>query len=424
VRDRGETARAIEAVWRIESAKLIARITRLVGDIGTAEDIAQDTFVAALKRWPQSGVPDNPGAWLMATARFLAIDLIRRRDRLAEKQAELGPPADSMTVDYVAAATTDDIGDDLLGLMFMACHPALSSDARVTLTLRLLGGLTTAEIARAFLVSEVTIAQRIVRAKRTLAATNVRFELPDRGERSIRLASVREVIYLVFNEGYAAAAGDHWMRAELCAEAMRLGRVLVVVTPDDPESHALISLMELQASRARARTGPDGEPVVLLEQNRGLWDRILIHRGLAALERVAQLGGSLGPYALQAALAACHARATRPEDTDWQRIAALYDALSQIAPSPVVEVNRAVALGMAFGPQVGLDLADELTTVPALTGYYLLPSVRGDLLRRLGRYGEAEADFIRAAALTSNARERTLLLRRAEECSQAARHGS
>jgi predicted RNA polymerase sigma factor len=359
----------------------------------------------------------------MATARFLAIDLIRRRDRLAEKQAELVPPADSMTVDYVAAATTDDIGDDLLGLMFMACHPALSSDARVTLTLRLLGGLTTAEIARAFLVSEVTIAQRIVRAKRTLAATNVRFELPDRGERSIRLASVREVIYLVFNEGYAAAAGDHSMRAELCAEAMRLGRLLVAVTPDDPESHGLIALMELQASRARARTGPDGEPVVLLEQNRGLWDRILIHRGLAALERVAQLGGSLGPYALQAALAACHARAVRAEDTDWQRIAALYDALSQIAPSPVVEVNRAVALAMAFGPQLGLDLADELTSVPALSGYYLLPSVRGDLLRRLGRYGEAEADFIRAAALTSNARERTLLLSRAEECSQAARHG-
>jgi RNA polymerase sigma factor (sigma-70 family) len=422
VSDRADTARVIEAVWRMESAKLIAHITRLVGDIGTAEDIAQDTFVAALKRWPQSGVPDNPGAWLMATARFLAIDLIRRRDRLAEKQAALAPPSDSMTVDYVAAAA-DDIGDDLLGLMFMACHPVLSSDARVTLTLRLLGGLTTAEIARAFLVSEVTVAQRIVRAKRTLAATNVRFEMPDRGQREPRLASVREVIYLVFNEGYAAAAGDHWMRAELCAEAMRLGRVLVALTPDDPESHALIALMELQASRARARTDADGQPVLLLDQNRGRWDQILIHRGLAALERVEQLGGSLGPYALQAALAACHARATRPEDTDWHRIVALYDALSQIAPSPVVEVNRAVALAMAFGPQVGLDLADELTSVPALTGYYLLPSVRGDLLRRLGRYGEAEADFIRAAALTSNARERTLLLSRAEECSQAALHG-
>jgi RNA polymerase sigma factor (sigma-70 family) len=417
---RGDTARAIEAVWRIESAKLIARVTRLVGDIGTAEDIAQDTFVAALKRWPQSGVPDNPGAWLMATARFLAIDTIRRRDRLAEKHAELAPPSAAVTVDYVAAAS-DDIGDDLLGLMFMACHPALSSDARVTLTLRLLGGLTTAEIARAFLVSEATVAQRIVRAKRTLAATHVRFELPDRGERSTRLVSVREVIYLVFNEGYAAAAGDDWMRSELCAEAMRLGRVLVALTPDDPESHALISLMELQASRAKARTAADGQPVLLLEQNRGLWDQILIRRGLAALERVEQLGGSLGPYALQAALAACHARARRPEDTDWQRIAALYDALSQIAPSPVVEVNRAVALAMAFGPAVGLDLADELTSVPSLAGYYLLPSVRGDLLRRMGRHAEAETEFLRAASLTSNARERTLLLRRAGESSHAAR---
>jgi RNA polymerase sigma-70 factor (ECF subfamily) len=419
VPERRDTTRAIEAVWRIESAKLIARVTRLVGDIGTAEDIAQDAFVAALKRWPQSGVPDNPGAWLMATARFLAIDTIRRRDRLAEKQATLAPRSDSVTVDYLAA--TDDIGDDLLGLMFMACHPVLSSEARVTLTLRLLGGLTTAEIARAFLVAETTIAQRIVRAKRTLAATHVRFELPDRSERSTRLDSVREVIYLVFNEGYAAAAGDNWMRTELCAEAMRLGRVLVALTPDDPESHALISLMELQASRAKARAEPDGQPVLLLDQDRTRWDRILIRRGLAALGEVERLGGSLGPYALQAALAACHARATRPEDTDWERIAALYDALSQIAPSPVVEVNRAVALAMAFGPQVGLDLADELTSVSALAGYYLLPSVRGDLLRRVGRFAEAETELLRAAMLTSNARERNLLLCKARECAQAAR---
>jgi RNA polymerase sigma factor (sigma-70 family) len=411
-----DAARAIEAVWRIESAKVIARVARLVGDIGTAEEIAQDTFVAALKRWPQSGVPDNPGAWLMATARFLAIDAIRRRDRLAEKQAELGPPPESIVVDF-DAIVSDDIGDDLLGLMFMACHPALPPESRVALTLRLLGGLTTSEIARAYLTSEVAVAQRIVRAKRTLAAANVRFELPDESERIARLASVREVIYLVFNEGYTASAGDDWMRAELCAEAMRLGRVLATLNAEDPETHGLVALMELQASRNRARTGPDGEPVLLLDQNRGLWDQLLIRRGLAALEQADRLGGALGPYALQAAIAACHAQARRAEDTDWQRIAALYDALSQIAPSPVVEVNRAVALGMAFGPEVGLELADELAAVPALAQYHLLPSVRGDLLEKLGRFDEAEAEFVRAASLTSNARERAVLLDRAAACS-------
>lgn len=418
-----DAARAIEAVWRIESAKVVARVTRLVGDIGTAEEIAQDTFVAALKRWPQSGVPDNPGAWLMATARFLAIDAIRRRDRLAEKQAELGPPSESTVVDF-DAIVSDDIGDDRLGLMFMACHPALSPESRVALTLRLLGGLTTSEIARAYLTSEVAVAQRIVRAKRTLAATKVRFELPDESERSARLESVREVIYLVFNEGYTASAGDDWMRAELCAEAMRLGRVLATLTPEDPETHGLVALMELQASRNRARTGPDGEPVLLLDQNRGLWDQLLIRRGLAALERADRRGGALGPYALQAGIAACHARARSAEETDWQRIAALYDALSQIAPSPVVEVNRAVALGMAFGAHVGLELADELTAVPALAQYHLLPSVRGDLLEKVGRFDEAAAEFVRAASLTSNARERTVLLDRAAACSTAARDGT
>ncbi len=416
-----DPAAAIDAVWRIESAKVIARVTRLVGDIATAEDIAQDTFVAALKRWPQSGIPDNPGAWLMATARYLAIDAIRRRDRLAEKHAELGPPPESTIVEF-DEIVSDDIGDDLLGLVFMACHPVLSAEGRVALTPRLLGGLTTAEIARAYLTTDVTIAQRIVRAKRTLAATNVRFELPDANQRSARLSSVREVIYLVFNEGYTASAGDDWMRAELCAEAMRLGRVLATLTPEDPETHGLVSLMELQASRGRARTGPEGEPVLLLDQNRGLWDQLLIRRGLEALERAHHLGGSLGPYALQAAIAACHARAARAEDTDWRRIAALYDALSQIAPSPVVEVNRAVALAMAFGPAVGLELADELTAIPELARYHLLPSVRGDLLEKLGRFDEAEAEFTRAASLTSNARERSVLLDRGSACAAAARH--
>ena len=412
-----EPIRSIDAVWRIESARVIAHVMRLVGDLGTAEDIAQDTFVAALKRWPQSGVPENPGAWLMATARFLAIDVIRRRDRLAQKQAAIAQVPESTTFDV--DAFDDDIGDELLGLIFMACHPILSPDARAALTLRLLGGLTTAEIARAYLTTEVAIAQRIVRAKRTLAAANVRFELPDRTERAARMASVLEIIYLIFNEGYAATAGDDWMRAELCSEAMRLGRVLAGVVPDDPEVHGLVALMELHASRTRARTDPDGQAVLLLDQQRGLWDQLLIRRGLAALGRAEELGGALGPYALQAAIAACHARARTADETDWQRIAALYDALSRVAPSPVVEVNRAVALAMAFGPSVGLELADELVAVPELEHYHLLPGVRADLLDKLGRYAEARTEFLRAASLTHNTREQAVLLARAAACAAA-----
>jgi RNA polymerase sigma factor (sigma-70 family) len=406
--------RTIEAVWRIESSKVIARLTRLVGDLATAEELAQDTFEAALRRWPRVGIPDNPGGWLMATAKFLSVDLIRRRDRLAEKHAELGVPVDAIEVDF-DAGLDDTIGDDLLGLIFMSCHPILPEDGRVALTLRLLGGLTTAEIARAFLVPEATIAQRIVRAKRTLAAANVRFELPDAAERIGRLASVLEVVYLIFNEGYAASAGDDWMRAELASEAMRLGRVIVGLVPDEPEAHGLLALMEIQASRNRARRGSDGQPVLLLDQNRGLWDQILIRRGLAGLARVDELGGRSGPYALQAAIAGCHAVARRAEDTDWGRIAALYDALSQVAPSPVVEVNRAVALGMAFGPDVGLELADQLVDVPVLARYHLLYAVRGDLLAKLGRHDEAAASFRHAAELTRNASERAVLSRRAEE---------
>jgi RNA polymerase sigma factor (sigma-70 family) len=408
--------KTIETVWRMESAKVIARVARLVGDVGLAEDIAQDAFVAAMKRWPESGVPDNPGAWLTSTARFLAIDVIRRNDRLAARRPQLQVP-DRVDVDFDAA--TDDVGDDLLGLMFMACHPVLSHDARVALTLRLLGGLRTDEIARAFLVPEATIAQRIVRAKRTLSAARVVFEVPDRAARTERTPSVLEVLYLVFNEGYAATAGDDWLRAELCHEAMRLGRVLATLVPDDPEVHGLLALMELQASRLRARTAVDGTPVLLLDQNRGLWDQLLIRRGLAALDRVDALGGTLGPYALQAAIAACHARARTAADTDWARIAALYDALSQVAPSAVVEVNRAVALSFAFSPEVGLALADELVDVPALRQYHLLPVVRGDLLAKLGRHVEAEAEFRRAAAMTRNSRERAVLLGRAEESAAA-----
>jgi RNA polymerase sigma factor (sigma-70 family) len=404
--------RTVEAIWRMESAKVTARLARLVGDVGVAEDLAQDTVVAALRRWPRSGVPDNPGAWLMATARYLAIDFLRRRDRLGEKYAALGPPPAAI-VDQVDAVLEEDLGDDLLGLVFMACHPVLSPEARVALTLRLLGGLKTDEIARAYLVAEATVAQRIVRAKRTLAEARVRFAVPDRAERSARLGSVLEVVYLIFNEGYAATSGDDWMRVELCADAMRLGRVLAELVPDEPEVHGLVALMELQASRVRARTGPDGEPVLLLDQNRGLWDQVLIRRGLDALDRAEALGGALGTYALQAAIAACHARARTAEATEWDRIAALYDALSQVAPSPVVEVNRAVALSMAFGPEVGLALADELTAVPALADYHLLPGVRGDLLAKLGRHAEAQAEFLRAASLTRNARERRVLLDRA-----------
>jgi RNA polymerase sigma factor (sigma-70 family) len=394
-----DTHRAIEAVWRIESPRLIAGLTRIVGDIGTAEDLAQDALVIALERWPVSGVPDRPGAWLMATAKHRAIDLLRRKTRLARKHAELGRELEARVDASVAeleAAIEDDIGDDLLRLIFTACHPVLSTDARVALTLRLLGGLTTAEIARAFLASEPTIAQRIVRAKRTLAEARVPFEVPREAERAARLASVLEVIYLIFNEGYAATSGDDWIRPELCEDALRLGRILAGLMPNEPEVHGLVALMEIQASRLKARTGPSGEPVLLLDQDRGRWDQLMIRRGLAALERAEKLGGALGPYALQAAIAACHAQARTPEDTDWARIAALYNALAGITPSPIVELNRAVAVAMAFGPDAGLAIVDALKSEPTLAGYHLLPSVRGDLLLKLGRGDEARAEIAAA----------------------------
>ena len=408
--------RAIEAVWRIESARLIAGLARLVRDVGLAEDLAQDALVAALERWPQSGIPERPGAWLMATARHRAIDQFRRSTLLADKHEELGRELETAAEPDLEAALDDEVGDDLLRLVFVACHPVLSREARIALTLRLLGGLTTGEIARAFLVPEATVAQRIVRAKRTLAATRVPFEVPRGGELAARLASVLEVVYLVFNEGYSATAGTDWVRPALCAEALRLGRILAVLAPEEPEVHGLVGLMEIQASRLRARTGPDGEPVLLLDQDRGRWDHLLIRRGLAALARAEELGGALGPYALQAAIAACHARARTAAETDWGRIAALYDALAELAPSPVVELNRAVALAMAFGPAAGLELVDGLASEPALAGYHLLPSVRGDLLARLGRLEEARVEFLRAAALTSNERERELLEGRAAAC--------
>ncbi len=415
--------RTIDAIWSIESAKVIARVARMVGDVGVAEELAQDALVAALERWPQSGVPDNPGAWLMTTAKNRAIDLLRRRERLDSRHEEVGRELtlqqDLAIADPNAALgadVDDDVGDDLLRLMFIACHPVLSPEARVALTLRLLGGLKTEEIARAFLVPEPTVAQRIVRAKRTLAAARVPFELPARGELNERLASVLEVIYLVFNEGYSATAGDDWLRPELCNEALRLGRVLAQLAPTEPEVHGLVALMEIQASRSGARTGPTGEPILLLDQNRGLWNQLQIRRGLAALERAEALGGALGPYALQGAIAACHARARTGDETDWERLAALYEALAQLAPTPVVELNRAVALSMAFGPATGLELIDQLTDEPSLQGYHLLPSVRGDLLAKLGRTAEARREFERAASLTRNARERTLLLARAAQC--------
>jgi len=414
------THRAIETVWRIESARLIAGLARVVRDVGLAEELAQDALVAALERWPGSGVPDNPGAWLMATAKHRAIDLLRRKERLARKHEELGRELQAqqeMAVpDSDGVDGDSDVGDDLLRLMFVSCHPVLSTEARTALTLRLLGGLTTEEIARAFLVPEPTVAQRIVRAKRTLAAARVPFEVPRGAELAARLASVLEVIYLVFNEGYAATAGDDWMRPALCEDALRLGRILAELAPDEPEVHGLVALMEIQASRARARTGPTGEPVLLLDQDRGRWDHLLIRRGLAALARAEALGGALGPYALQAAIAACHAQARTATDTDWARIAALYDALAQLAPSPVVELNRAVALAMAFGPAAGLEIVDALRSEPSLRAYHLLPSVRGDLLARVGRLDEARAEFERAASLTRNQRERTLLLERAAAC--------
>jgi RNA polymerase sigma-70 factor (ECF subfamily) len=410
--------RAIEAVWRIESARLVAGLARMVRDVGLAEDLAQDALLAALERWPQSGIPDNPGAWLMATAKNRAIDLMRREKTFERKQEELARDVGiQMAMDRAEfdAAVDDEVGDDLLGLIFTCCHPLLSADARVALTLRLLGGLTTPEIARAFLVKESTIAQRLVRAKRTLRDAKVPFEVPSGAELDVRLPSVLEVIYLVFNEGYAASAGEDWIRPSLCEEALRLGRILAELAPHQPEVHGLIGLLEIQASRGAARLGPGGEPVLLLDQDRSRWDLLLIGRGLRALERAEGLRGPLGPYGLQAAIAACHARARTAEETDWVRIAALYDALSQIAPSPVVELNRAVALTMAFGPEVGLELLDRIAAEPALAGYHLLPSVRGDTLAKLGRHEEAAVEFNRAASLTENARERELLLARAEQ---------
>jgi RNA polymerase sigma factor (sigma-70 family) len=410
------THRVVEAVWRIESAKLVAALARVTGDVGLAEELAQDALVAALERWPQTGVPDKPAAWLMATAKHRAVDVFRRSERLQRKTAELGRELVEAEEPDWAAALDQVVEDDLLRLVFTACHPVLSREARVALTLRLLGGLTTAEIARAFLVPESTVAQRVVRAKRTLAAAHVPFELPTAADLPARLASVLEVVYLVFNEGYAATAGTDWTRPELCSEALRLGRVLAELTPQESEVHGLVALMELQASRVRARTGPDGAPVLLLDQDRARWDHVLIGRGLAALRRAEQTGAGLGPYGLQAAIAACHARARTAEETDWVRIAALYEALAELAPSPVVELNRAVAISRAYGPAAGLAIVDALTGVPALRGYHLLPAARGDLLLRLGRTAEARAEFEQAAGLTRNERERALLLDRAANC--------
>jgi len=409
-----DTHTAIETVWRMESARVIAGVAGLVRDVGIAEELAQDALVAALEQWPESGVPRNPGAWLMTTAKRRAIDLIRRNERYERKLAELGRDLQLDADDE--GVLVDHIEDDLLRLVFVSCHPVLSTEARVALTLRLLGGLTTDEIARAFLVSESTVAQRIVRAKRTLADANVPFEVPEEAQRAERLASVLEVIYLIFNEGYSATAGDDWVRPGLCDEALRLGRILAELMPKEPEVHGLVALMEIQASRLRARIGPTGEPVLLLDQDRRRWDQLLIRRGLAALDRAQALGGSAGPYALQAAIAACHARARTAEETDWTLIAALYEALARLAPSPVVELNRAVALGMAYGPAAGLELVDALDEEQSLAGYHLLPSVRGDLLVKLGRLAEARTEFERAASLTRNARERKLLLDRAAAC--------
>ncbi|NUR86614.1 MAG: RNA polymerase sigma factor [Nonomuraea sp.] len=405
--------RVIETVWRMEAARLIAGLAGLVRDVGLAEELAQDALVAALEQWPESGVPRNPGAWLMTVSKRRAIDLIRRNERLARNLAELGHRLETGE----EPPEPDEIEDDLLRLVFTACHPALSMEARVALTLRVLGGLSTDEIARAFLVPEPTAAQRIVRAKRTLAEREIPFEVPQGAELAGRLASVLEVIYLIFNEGYSATAGDDWMRPGLCEDALRLGRVLAGLMPAEPEVHGLVALMEIQASRSAARVGPSGEPVLLLAQNRAKWDRLLIGRGLAALARAEELAGATpGPYALQAAIAACHARAVDPDDTDWVRIAALYESLARQARSPVVELNRAVALSMAYGPATGLELLDQIVDEPALKGYHLLPSVRGDLLFKLGRLPEARAEFERAASMTRNAREQALLRERAAAC--------
>ena len=413
------THRVVDAVWRMESARIVAVLTRVTGDVGLAEDLAQDALVAALERWPQTGVPDKPGAWLMATAKHRAIDTFRRAERLERKTALLGRELEEADEPDWAAALDEVVEDDVLRLVLISCHPVLSREARVALTLRLIGGLSTDEIARAFLVAESTVAQRIVRAKRTLTAAHVPFEVPTGAEFTARLASVLEVIYLVFNEGYAATSGQDWVRPALCQEAMRLGRVLAELTPAEPEVHGLVALMQIQASRLPARVNAAGEPVLLPEQDRGRWDRVLIGRGLAALERAERSGSALGPYALQAAIGACHARAHSLEETDWPRIAALYEALAELTPSPVVELNRAVAVSRAYGPAAGLELADQLTDVPALRGYHLLPSVRGDLLEQLGRRDEARAEFLRAASLTRNEREQVLLRERAAACVRA-----
>jgi RNA polymerase sigma factor (sigma-70 family) len=417
--DHHATHRAIDAVWRMESARIIAGLTRIVRDVGLAEELAQDALVAALEQWPTSGIPDNPGAWLMATAKHRAIDMWRRNKLLERKHEELGRELETqqeLSMPDFNAAIDDEVGDDLLRLVFISCHPVLASEARVALTLRLLGGLATDEIARAFLVPEPTVAQRIVRAKRTLSEAHVPFELPRKTELAARLASVLEVIYLIFNEGYSATAGDDWMRPALCEEALRLGRILAELAPQEPEAHGLVALMEIQASRAAARVSHSGEPILLLEQNRARWDRLLISRGLAALDRSTKLSTTRGPYALQAAIAACHARALTADATDWPAIVALYEDLAKLTASPVVELNRAVAVCMAFGPAAGLEIIDALSSEPSLKSYHLLPSVRGDFLKKLGRFDEARADFERAAALTRNARERDLLLARARAC--------
>ncbi len=413
----------MDAVWRIESPRLIAGLARIVRDVGLAEDLAQDALVAALEQWPESGVPDNPGAWLMATAKHRGIDHFRRNSMLERKHEELGREFEKkeLSVPDFDAALDDHIGDDLLRLVFTACHPVLSTEVRVALTLRLLGGLTTEEIARAFLVPEATVAQRIVRSKRTLAEKRVPFEMPRGDDLAARLSSVLAVIYLIFNEGYSATTGDDWMRPALCEEALRLGRILAELAPQEPEVHGLVALMEIQASRSRARVGPSGEPILLFEQNRAHWDQLLIRRGLAALARAEKLGAVPGSYVLQAEIAACHARALNPEETDWPRIVTLYAALAQLAPSPVVELNRAVAIAMAFGPAAGLELVDALTAERSLENYHLLPSVRGDLLKKLSRFDEARAEFEHAASLTRNARERELLLERARACAAGSK---
>jgi RNA polymerase sigma factor (sigma-70 family) len=411
---------SIDAVWRIESPRLIAGLTRIVRDVGLAEDLVQDALVAALKQWPKTGIPDNPGAWLMATCKHRAIDHFRRNSLLDRKHEELGREVaeQEMKVPDLNATLDDSVGDDLLRLVFIACHPVLSTEAQVALTLRLLGGLTTDEIARAFLVSEATIAQRIVRAKRTLSQKHVPFEVPRAAELTSRLSSVLAVIYLIFNEGYAATTGDNWLRPALCEDALRLGRILAELAPQEPEVHGLVALMEIQASRANARVGPGGEPILLNDQNRAQWDQLLIRRGLAALERAEKLGMTPGPYVVQAQLAACHARARTAAETDWARIVSLYEALAELSPSPVVELNRAVAVGIASGPQAGLDLVDALVADRCLENYHLLPSVRGDLLNKLGRAEDARLEFERAASLTRNARERELLLKRALDCNR------